>query len=93
MVGGPCCSPALLPRGIATVASTPVQPVARASASSGAYRRVPQVVGAIQRVSNPPVLLLVPAQCEYLFSARSPSSAAILSWGIYTNTRAPADLI
>ena len=42
---------ALLPRWIATVASTSVRPVAGTSVSSGAYRRVPQVAGAMRRVS------------------------------------------
>ena len=49
--GGVSIGTVLLPRRIATVAFTPVQQVAGASAPSGAYRRMPQVAGAMRRAS------------------------------------------
>ena len=83
-----------LPRWIATVSAYP------RIAGSGGIRMVRDVAtraaggrGYATCIVPFSALPLVPSQWEYLFSSGFTPPAAILSWGIYTNIRAPADLI
>ena len=60
----------------------------------GACRRVPQVAGAVRRVSYRFLAYpWLPRNVSTYLARVFPHQADIPSWGIYTNSCAPADLI